>query len=50
MIILVASYIISFFFQSAVVLGNVPYFTVFSFEVYRLILSPFVGNSIFDIM
>ena len=50
MIIMVATYLASFFFQAGMVLGNTPYFSIFSFEVYRLILSPFVNNSIFNIV
>ena len=38
-------YLVSFFFNAEVTLGNVPFFTVFSFEIYRVITAPFVGNS-----
>jgi hypothetical protein len=39
-------YIISFFFDMQLYLTNIPRYTLFRFEVYRLILSPLVGNSI----
>jgi len=38
-------YLVSFFFNAEVTLGNVPFFTVFSFEIYRVVTAPFVGNS-----
>ena len=46
MVLLVICWIASFFFEADHVLGNTTFFTIFSFEVYRLILSPLVGNSI----
>ena len=50
MIFTVICYLFSFFFNAAMLLGNTPYFSVFSFEIYRLVLSPFVGNSIIQIV
>lgn len=50
MIVLVVSYLVSFFVPSDSVLGNTTYFSILNFEVYRLILSPLVGNSIFNIV
>jgi membrane associated rhomboid family serine protease len=41
----VVEYILSFFLPFEDYLGNVPRYTIMSFEVYRLILSPMVGNS-----
>eukprot|EP01038_Epipyxis_sp_PR26KG_P004116 gene4116-5867_t len=43
-------YLLSFFFSADSSLGNIPYFTVQHFEVYRIILSPLVGNSFFTIL
>jgi membrane associated rhomboid family serine protease len=43
---LVVAYILSFFVTLEAYFGNIPYYTIFRFEIYRLILSPFVGNSI----
>ena len=50
MITMVFCYLLSFFFSAGTVLGNQPYFSIFSFEIYRLILSPFVGNSLFNLI
>ena len=50
MIVLVVSYLVSFLVPTDTVLGNTPYFSILNFEVYRLILSPLVGNSIFNIV
>ena len=45
-ITLVVLYIFSFFIRFDLFLADIPYFTLFHFEIYRLILSPFIGNSI----
>lgn len=50
MIILVVCYILSFFFDADLVLGNITYFTIMKFEIYRIILTPLVGNSILMII
>ena len=51
MVGIVVIYLLSFLFPSLdLVLGNTPYFTLFSFELYRLILSPLVGNSILTVI
>lgn len=50
MIVLIISYIISLFVQSDKSLGNTAFFTILNYEVYRLILSPLVDNSIFNII
>jgi membrane associated rhomboid family serine protease len=47
---MVICYLLSWLFEASVMLGNVPYFTIFSFEIYRLFTSPFVGNSIIDLV
>lgn len=49
-ITMVICYILSWLFEASVMLGNVPYFTIYSFEIYRLLTSPFVGNSIIDLV
>jgi membrane associated rhomboid family serine protease len=50
MIVLIVSYIVSIFVESDKLLGNTPFFTMLNYEVYRLILSPLVDNSIFNIV
>eukprot|EP01041_Mallomonas_annulata_P003460 gene3460-6886_t len=50
MIGMVTLYIGSFFFKADLYLGNQAYFTVMHLELYRLILSPLVGNSILTII
>jgi membrane associated rhomboid family serine protease len=50
MITILVCYILSWFLISDQLLGNIPYFTIFQFEIYRLILSPIVGNSILDVI
>ena len=50
MIALLVSYLISFVYPTDKSLGNTTYFSVLSYEVYRLILSPLVGNSIFNVV
>jgi membrane associated rhomboid family serine protease len=50
MIVLVVAYILSFFFSADLALGNIPYFTIFYFEIYRPVLSPLVGNSILTLI
>lgn len=45
MIGIVIVYITSWVFNADMALSNIPYFTVDHFELYRLILSPLVGNS-----
>lgn len=45
LIALVVSYLFSWLISTAEVLGNTPYFTVFCYEIYRLLLSPLVGNN-----
>lgn len=50
MITLIISYIISFFITTGDLLGNKAYFSILSFEPYRLVLSPLAGNSILNIV
>lgn len=50
MVSIVVIYILSWFFSFDTVLGNVPYFAIFNFEIYRIIFSPFVGNSLFQVI
>ena len=47
MITLLVSYLVSFFIETDNLLGNRPYF---AYEVYRLFLSPLVGNTILNIV
>ena len=50
MIVMIICYLLSFFFDAVMFLGNTPYFTLYSFEIYRLVTSPFVGNSIITLV
>ena len=43
-------YILSFFIPLDSYLGNTPFFVVQHFEIYRLLLSPLVGNSILSLI
>ena len=45
-IFVLVMYILSFFIQLDLYLANIPYYSIQYFEFYRIILSPFVGNSI----
>ena len=45
-IILVIAYIISWFFDASDWFADIPFYTLLRFEVYRLLLNPFVGNSL----
>lgn len=49
MVMILVVYLSSFIFDLTIYLANVPYFTIQYFELYRLILSPLVGNSIFSV-
>lgn len=42
---LLVSWFISFFMSPSLALGTIPYFCVFKFELYRIILSPLVCES-----
>jgi membrane associated rhomboid family serine protease len=46
----VVLYILSFFISLDLYFGNIPKYTLFRFEIYRLILSPLVGNSILTLL
>jgi hypothetical protein len=50
MVSIVVIYILSWVFSFDTVLGNVPYFTIFNYEIYRILFSPFVGNSLFQVI
>jgi hypothetical protein len=43
-------YLLSWFLDLDTQLGNVSYFTVMRYEVYRILTSPIVGNSIFSLI
>jgi hypothetical protein len=47
---MIVAYIFSWFLDLDSILGNIPYFSLEYFEIYRLIFSPFVGNSIIDVI
>ena len=44
-IIVLVSYVLSFFLDLEEFLANIPQFSIFYFEFYRIFLSPLVGNS-----
>ena len=50
MISLVITYLISFLISTDLLVGNIPFFTLFNFEIYRLLLSPLVGNSFMSLI
>ena len=50
MIGIVAIYIFSFIIDLTSSLANVPYYTIFKIQIYRIILSPLVSNSILTII
>ncbi|RYY81358.1 hypothetical protein EON63_15595 [archaeon] len=47
---LVVMYLLSFFIRWEYYLSNIPYYTVQYFQLFRLITSPFAGNSIFTLL
>lgn len=47
---LVVIFLLTIFWNADVYLGNTTYFTLMSFEIYRIILSPLVGNSVFALV
>ena len=46
MVILVVTFVLSLFFNTDTAFGDIPHYTVYRLEVYRIILSPLVGNSL----
>ena len=50
MIGIVAIYLFSFFIDLTTSLANIPYYTIFQIQLYRIILSPLVSNSILTII
>jgi len=44
------SYLISWFFDAEYALGNIPHFTIFRFEIYRIVLSPLVNSSLLSLI
>jgi hypothetical protein len=44
------SYLASWFVQPYLALANIPHFTLFRFEVYRLVLSPLVNTSLLGLI
>lgn len=49
-IALVVVYLLSFFFPLDSLLVNIPYFTVIRLQLYRLLFSSFVGNSLLNLI
>lgn len=47
---IVILYILSFFFAADLTLGNVPYYSLMHFEIYRIVMAPAVGNSFITII
>ena len=47
---IIVVYILSWFITLDRILANIPYFSLFYFEIYRLVLSPLVGNSILNVI
>lgn len=50
MILLLVTYLVSFLADLNDYFGNVTYYSILNYEVYRLFLSPLVGNSIFNVV
>jgi hypothetical protein len=50
LMVMVFVYALSWIIDLQIFLANVPAFVVFYFQIYRLILSPFVGNSILSVI
>jgi membrane associated rhomboid family serine protease len=46
----VITWIISFFMDLSLAVANVPQFTIFKFELYRIILSPFICPGLFSLV
>ena len=49
-IALVILYLFSWIIDLVEYLGNTPYYTIYYIELYRIILSPFVGNSLLSVI
>eukprot|EP00592_Proboscia_alata_P001973 CAMPEP_0194369628 /NCGR_PEP_ID=MMETSP0174-20130528/17949_1 /TAXON_ID=216777 /ORGANISM="Proboscia alata, Strain PI-D3" /LENGTH=364 /DNA_ID=CAMNT_0039146681 /DNA_START=164 /DNA_END=1258 /DNA_ORIENTATION=- len=47
---IVMSYFASFFVDPSFALSNIPYFTIFRFELYRLVLSPLLCTSLLSLV
>jgi hypothetical protein len=50
MIGVVVVYFLSWLFDADLVLGNVPYFSIMHFEIYRIFFSFMVGNSFLSVI
>jgi len=50
MMTIVGVYLFSWLIDLTMYIANVPYYTLYSFEVYRAVLSPLVGNSILTVL
>ena len=49
MVLIIVIYVLSWFVLSTEAFANVPYLTVFRFQLYRMLLSPLVSNSLFSV-
>ena len=47
---LVGVYLFSWLMDLSMYFANVPYYTIYSLELYRVVLSPLVGNSIMTVL
>ena len=45
-----ASYLLSWFVGTDLILANIPFYAVLRFEVYRVLLSPFSSNSLLTLV
>ena len=50
LLVIVTVYLLSWIIDLSHYLSNIPYYVIFYFQLYRLILSPFVGNSILAVI
>jgi membrane associated rhomboid family serine protease len=44
------SWFVSFFVDPSFAIGNIPYFTIFKFELYRIVLSPLICQSLLSLV
>lgn len=45
-----ATWVLSFFVDPSFAVANIPHFTIFKFELYRLLLSPFICQGFFSLV
>lgn len=44
------TWVLSFFIDLSLAVGNVPHFTIFKFEIYRIVLSPFICQNLMSLV